>query len=139
MPSPMFLEATLLPKCLLVPRFPATLLIFHQNTKKTSLFQHTAFIIPAGSCLPESDGDLKEVHYSSLCFSRQCSPACSQQRPTPRLRGTAVWPKYVDMWGTQNEPKNHTQLSVCTSLADSYSSSQETAARRAEVCSCSGV
>ena len=36
------------------------------------------------------------------------------------------WSKLVEIWGTQNETKNNPQLDFCTSLADSYSSSQAT-------------
>ena len=38
------------------------------------------------------------------------------------------WSKLVEIWDTQNETKNAPQLNVCTSLADSYSSSQATTA-----------
>ena len=39
------------------------------------------------------------------------------------------WSKLVEIWGTQNETKGNPQLNVCTSLADSYRSSQGTTAR----------
>ena len=38
------------------------------------------------------------------------------------------WSKLVEICGTQNETKMTPQLSVCTSLADSYSSSHATTA-----------
>ena len=45
------------------------------------------------------------------------------------------WSKLVEIWGAQNETINNPQLNVCTSLADSYSSSQATAALEIHGCS----
>ena len=45
------------------------------------------------------------------------------------------WSKSVGVWSAQNETKTSLQLTVVTSRADSYSFSQETAARETEGCS----
>ena len=42
---------------------------------------------------------------------------------------------HLEFWGAQNETKNNPQLKACTSLADSYSSSQATTPRKIEGCS----
>ena len=42
------------------------------------------------------------------------------------------WSKLDESGGTQNETKNNPQLNVCTSLADSYSSSRATTASEIE-------
>lgn len=94
--------------------------MFYRNRKKTSLSQDAAFRTSAGSCLPESARDPRDFHHTSLCFSRNCPPASSKQRPTPRLKGIAV----IEIWGVPND-----------SLADSYSSWQETTEGEIEGCS----
>ena len=51
------------------------------------LFEQAAVRTSAGSCLPDSNRDLKKVCHISLRLFRNCSPGGSQRRPTPRVRG----------------------------------------------------
>ena len=55
--------------------------------KNISLVKQSAFITSAGSCLSDTDGNLKEVDRPSSIFSQVLSPAGSQHKPTPRLKG----------------------------------------------------
>ena len=58
-------------------------------------------------------------HPQSLRFSLEWPASGSQQRPHLDFE-MLKWSNIVEIWGTQNETKNNLQLSVCTSLADSY-------------------
>ena len=68
------------------------------------------------------------------CFIRKACDFLQSGRPQVLNRGLHLdfevlqWSKLVEICGTQNETKMTPQLSVCTSLADSYSSSHATTA-----------
>ena len=58
----------------------------------------------AGSRLPESDGDFKQVHHSSLwlvVLSRLISRRFSTKVEVLQ------WSKLVEIWGAQNDTKNN--------------------------------
>ena len=69
------------------------------------------------------------------CFTRRACGSLQIDRQQVLNRSLHLdfevmqWSKLVEVWGTQNETKGNPQLNVCTSLADSYSSSQAATAR----------
>ena len=65
------------------------------------------------------------------CFIHRGCDSLHIGRPQVLNRGLHLgyevlqWSNLVEIWGTQNKTKITPQLNVCTSLADSYSSSSQ--------------